>query len=99
MPINPVLNGAQYISTTQVSVGATPTLLAERRNSRRSILVVNVGGSSAVYLGTESITTATGSYIPAVDGASVSIPTTGRLYGVVTTGTQTVSVMEVYDAG
>ena len=97
MPLNPVTIGARYIASTQVSVGTSPTLISPARATRRSVLLVNVGGSSKVYFGNTTVSTAAGSYLPAVDGASLSVPTTAEIWAVVASSTQNVSALEVYD--
>lgn len=96
MALNPVTAGAPNLGTNQVAVGTSATLLVTARPKRRSVLLVNVGGSAKVYIGTSAVTTATGSYLPAVDGASTSIPTTAEVWAVAAS-TQTISVMEVFD--
>jgi len=42
------------------------------------------------------VTTGTGQLLPGVKGASLTIPTTAAIYGVVATGTQTVCALETF---
>jgi hypothetical protein len=97
MALNPIINGAQHITTTQVTLKATPTLIAPARATRRSVLLVNIGGTSTMYFGGQVVSSTQGSYLPAVDGASVSIPTIADVWATASTATPIVSVMEVFD--
>lgn len=100
MPLNPVLSGAAQIATNQVSVvTTTPTAIIGPRSSRRGVIIENVTGTDTVYLGTNAVTTTKGYPLPAVANASVYIPTTTAIYGIVTTSAQTVGVMEIFDQG
>ena len=83
------------IATAQVSVASTATLVAAARTGRGAVIVTNLG-AVAVYLGAAGVTTSTGTLLPGVVGASVTIPTSAEIYGVDATGTQAVSVVEVY---
>lgn len=79
----------------QVSVGATATLIAASRASRALLTVVNTT-TTAIYLGGSGVTTSTGQLLPGVVGASLTVPGTFALYGIVATGTATVTEAEVY---
>lgn len=83
------------VATAQVSVASTATLVAAARAGRGAVIVTNLG-AVAVYLGAAGVTTTTGTLLPGVVGASVTIPTSAAVYGVDATGTQAVSVAEVY---
>ena len=98
MPINPVLNGAANLGAVQVSVGTTVSPVVPARSTRRGVILQNLTGSDAVYLGTESgVSTTQGYPIQPTLYASLYIPTTAAIYGIVKTTTQTVGVLEVYD--
>ena len=87
--------GNASLATAQVSVATTNTQIAAARATRNSITVTNTG-TTAVYVGNTGVTTSTGMLLPGVVGASITIPTTAALFGVVGTGTQTVAVLETY---
>jgi hypothetical protein len=97
MALNPVTAGARLLASTQVSVGSSPVLVVPGRGTRRSVLLVNIGGSSQIYFGNSTVSTASGSYLPAIDGASISIPTTADVWAVIASGSQNMSVLEAYD--
>ena len=99
MPLNPVLSGAAQIATNQVSVKTTLTLLIGARSSRRGVIIENITGSDTVYIGNSGSSSTSGYPLPAVANASIYIPTTAALYGIVSTTTQTVGVLEIYDQG
>ena len=80
-------------STAQVSVGATPTLIAAARVGRDLVTVIN-HGTTLIFIGSASVTITTGFLLPA--NAAITIPTTAAIYGVVAAATQTVSVLESY---
>jgi monoamine oxidase len=82
-------------STSQVSVGSTPTLIAAARNGRNAVVVTNVG-TTTVYLGGSSVSTSTGAYLAGAVGAAKVVPYSGAVYAVVAVGTQTVTVEELY---
>jgi len=99
MPLNPVLNGAAQIATNQVSVKTTLTLIIGPRSSRRGVIIENVTGSDVVYVGNNGASSTAGYPIPAVANASVYIPTTAAIYGIVVTTAQTVAALEIFDNG
>ncbi|HWE98701.1 MAG TPA: hypothetical protein VG248_02790 [Caulobacteraceae bacterium] len=83
------------IATAQVTVAATATLIAAARPDRQQITVVN-GSTVKVYVGGSAVTTGTGVELYGAEGASLSLGYTGPIYGIVATGTEAVSVVEVY---
>lgn len=100
MALNPVLSGAAQIATGQVSVGTTVEIIVSPRSSRRGIIIENLTGTDKVYIGTENGATTTGGYqIPAVANASIYVPTTAAVYGIVASTAQTVAYLEIYDQG
>ncbi len=90
--------GVGNIAVNQVSVTTTAggTTIAAARSTRRGILVIN-HGTTAVYLGPSGVTTSNGLLLAGIVGAFISIPTTVAILGIVGSGTQTVSYIEVYD--
>jgi hypothetical protein len=53
-------------------------------------------GTTAVYLGTGTITTSNGALLVGTAGASVTIVTTDAVKGIVASGSQAVSYIEEY---
>lgn len=95
---NPV--GTASFSPAQVSVGTGATLIAAARTGavgtgRVSITVTNTS-TTPVYLGGSGVTTSTGQLLPGILGASVTINTTAAVYGIVGTGTETVTEFETF---
>lgn len=76
-----------------VSVGTTATLLSDADSGWIERLFTNVG-SASVYIGNENVTTATGTPI-AAGGSFAEAIFSGRVYGIVASGTEEVRVMEV----
>lgn len=79
--------------TNQVSVGTTATLILPSRANRTQVTIVQ-HGTTQVFLGIAGVTITTGSLLPGVAGSSYTIPGGSALYGVVGTGTDTVSFLE-----
>ena len=88
--------GAANFATNQVSVTSAATAIVAARATRRAVLIIN-HGTTDVYIGGATVTTATGILLAGSEGASISIPTTAAVYGIVASGTQAVSYIEVYD--
>jgi hypothetical protein len=72
--------GGSSITTGQVSVGTTATLVAAA--SARQSIDVTVDGAVKCYLGPAGVTTATGFPLQAVAGASKTIPSSAAIYAV-----------------
>jgi hypothetical protein len=89
--------GAPNLGTAQVNVGATPTLLAAARPTRRSIVITN-HGATVVFVGDAAVSISTGLKLLGQDGAAVSLDTTGAVYAIVGSGSQLVSLMETFDS-
>jgi hypothetical protein len=92
--------GAQYLpnlASSQVSVDTTSggKLIAAARAGRGAVTIINTG-TIAVFIGPSGVTTSTGALLPGIAGASITIPTTAAVYGIVSNGSQTVSVLETY---
>ena len=88
--------GADNIATNQVSITSAATAIVAARSTRRSVLIIN-HGTTDVYIGGASVTTSTGILLAGTEGAAIGIGTTAAVYGIVASGSQTVSYIEVYD--
>lgn len=82
------------ISTSQISVGSSGTLIAAPR-SRNNITIAN-HGTTPMFLGDVSVTLTNGILLAGVVGASITLPTSSAIYGITSTGTQVVGVLEDY---
>lgn len=89
------LLGADNIATSQVAVGAVATLLVAARKSRDGVMITNTGAVD-VYVGDITVTVGTGTLLPGIKGAAMTIPTNIALYGITGGSSQTVSVIEVF---
>lgn len=89
------IDGEGSIASAQVSVTTTAGTVVAARAGRRSLLIVN-HGTTDVFLGPATVTVANGILLPGVKGASISIPTTALVQGIVAAGAQTVSYIEVF---
>jgi hypothetical protein len=83
------------IATAQVSVGSTATLLAAERAGRGTVKIIN-HGTTQVFVGLAGVTASTGALLNGAAGASLDFDTQVAIYGIVGTGSQTVSVIEAY---
>lgn len=81
--------------TAQVVIGTTPTLIAAARPGSDDITIENLG-TTQVFLGNASVSTTTGFQLPGVAGASVTLPVTVALFGIVASGTQAVAVLRTF---
>jgi hypothetical protein len=87
--------GLTNLATGQVSVALTATQIAAARSARGAITIVN-HGTNPVYIGTGSVTAATGILLPGVVGASITLLYGGQVAGIATGGVQTVSFLETF---
>lgn len=87
--------GPGNLATAQVSVGTTAGLIAAGRTARQTVTVVNTS-TTDIYIGGSGVTTSSGLLLPGVKGASLTLAFTGALYGVVASGTATVTEAETY---
>ena len=79
--------------SAQVVVGTTPTLLIDSDNINRNVHV-HALSNTPVYLGGPDVSTTNGYLLEKDDGAHVLLlPLSEKLYAVVGTGTETVSVL------
>jgi hypothetical protein len=84
------------VSHARVSVGTTATKLTSDFDGKdgQTINIQNPAGGVDVYLGGEGVTTTSYGYLlKAETSFSVELQDDEKLYGVVTTGTQTVNVI------
>lgn len=77
----------------EVSVTTTATLIVPAWIGWREIMVHAIG-IGIVYLGGSTVTTSTGFYVDKAAGVMrIQLPPNETIYGIVTTGTQLVSVL------
>lgn len=77
----------------QHTVTTTATLLVDADSTNRTI-VIHAIGNGTVYLGGSNVTTSTGFYLDKAAGPVVmQLPPAEKLYGIVATGTDTVSTL------
>jgi len=82
-------------STGQAAVLNTATLIVAANAARSGITITNITGTAPVYIiENTNGTTNTGHYLAGTAGASVSFSTTGAVYGIVSSTTQTVSYLQ-----
>ncbi|MGH9523157.1 MAG: hypothetical protein ACRD3E_11565 [Terriglobales bacterium] len=94
--VNPAEAGAEFLAPAQVAVSSTTqTQLVGVRATRRAVMVVNTDASSRVYVGSATVTTATGH--PIAPGASLTLAFVGALYAIADSGAPFVAVSEIYD--
>lgn len=84
--------GGSTITTGQVSVATSATLIAAARTSRQKI-TLSPTSSVVYYVGAAAVTTTTGMYVPA--GASITLDTAAAVYAV-GTATVTITFAEFY---
>ena len=97
MSLNISQSGAANFNTKQVTITTSATVIVPANSSRRGVIITNTG-TTDVYIGKDNaLTTSIGDLLAGVKGAFVSIPTTSQVYGIVGSGSQVVSYMEVYD--
>ncbi len=84
--------GGVLNATGQVSIANTATLIIAA-NTRQGVLITNPSTTVTVYVGGSGVTTGNGQIIPPLQ--SITVPGVSSLYGIVATGSQTVSYIEV----
>lgn len=86
--------GLSLNATGQTAVGyASAGLIIAANAARAGVLITNPSTTVSVYLGKSNVTTSTGAILG--PGNSISIPTTSALYGIVASGTQNLSFLEL----
>jgi len=88
--------GSGSFATGQVSITTSATQIVAARAGRRAVLVVQ-HGTTVVSVGASGVTTSTGVRLPGTDGAALVVATSAALFGIVASGTQTVSFIELFD--
>jgi hypothetical protein len=83
------------VSTAQVTVVTTATLVAASRSGRQTVTIENTG-TTAFYVGGAGVTAATGFLVPGVLGASLTLSVTGAIYAITASGSAAVSEYETY---
>ena len=86
--------GLTLNSTGQVAVGyASAGLIIAANAARAGVLITNPSTTVTVYIGKSTVTTATGAILG--PGNSMTIPTVSAVYGIVASGTQNLSFLEL----
>jgi hypothetical protein len=83
------------IATNQVSVGTAATLICAARAGRKAITIIQEG-TTLVRLGASGVTVLTGIPLPGTQYASFTIDGGAAVYGIVASGSQTVSYAETF---
>lgn len=79
-------------ATGQTSVANTSTQIIAANTARAAVVISNPG-TADVYIGNTGVTISTGHWLGA--GTAITLPVTTAVFGVVATGTQTVTYMEL----
>lgn len=87
--------GASNFATGQVALASTATQIVSSRSTRRSITIVNLS-TTDMYIGNSGVTTSTGQLLLGVKGTAITLEVVGAVYGIVATGTPSVSFEEEY---
>lgn len=87
--------GAGLMTHAQITVADTETVIVASRTGRKGVIITNLG-TTDVWLGNTGVTTANGTLLLGTKGSAMFIPTTAAIYGIVGSGTQAVSYLEVY---
>lgn len=87
------------LRTFQVSVATTATLIAQADTTRKSIKITNLTGTQAIYIGTgQEVSSSNGDYLHSSTGSNTTTAGTDDIWGIASVSTQTVTVMEEYNA-
>ena len=94
---NPVATTESYASlaTGQVNVTISATQIVPARSGRKEVTIVN-NSTIMVYLGGSGVTTSTGLLLAGVAGQGITITGGAAVYGIVASGSEPVSFLEVY---
>src|SRR5579859_1792462 len=84
--------GGSMNATGQVSVGATATQIIAA-STRQGVLITNPSTTVTVFIGGSGVTTGNGQEL--LPGGSLTLPVVSAVFGIVATGTQTISYVEV----
>jgi hypothetical protein len=84
--------GGVMNATGQVSITGTATLIIAA-GTRQGVLITNPSTTVTVFIGGSGVTTGNGQELLPLQ--SLTLPVVSAVYGIVTTGSQTVSYVEV----
>ena len=79
------------MKSTAVTVTTSPTLLIASDDKHRICYLHS--GTGSVYIGGADITSSTGIHLPNGTTLEITLPFKETIYGIVTTGTQTMRVL------
>lgn len=79
------------LNVNQISVGTAATAIVQANTNRTQLVVTNIGAAT-VFLGGSGVTTATGQALLA--NATITLPTSAAVYGIVAAGTVAVTYAE-----
>ena len=79
------------MKTSAVTVNTTATLLIAADDTTRVCYLHS--GTGSVYVGGSDVTTSTGIHLPNGTTMQLTVPFKETIYGIVTTGTQTMRVL------
>lgn len=88
--------GAPNFATSQVAVAATATSIIAARSARRSLIITN-NSVIPIFIGVSGVSVTTGILLPGIIGAFIVIDTTAAVFGISSSGTNTVTVGEVFN--
>ena len=86
--------GANDLTSGQVTIGVTATLIAKHRSGRAAIIVVN-HGTTDVFLSDGSVSLTSGLLLVGSKGASLTLGTVKEIYGIAG-ASQVISFMEIF---
>jgi hypothetical protein len=82
-------------AVSQVTVGTTATKIVSGIPGTDEVTIENLG-TTDVYIGKSTVTTANGFLLPGTKGASITLGATQDIYGIVGAGTQAVSILVTF---
>jgi len=88
--------GVTNFATSQVALSTTASLIVAARATRASVTIVNLS-TTDIYLGGSGVTTSNGQLLLGTKGTAVTISAVGDVYGIVASGTPSVSYEEEYN--
>jgi hypothetical protein len=94
--------GSAALATNQIScpiTTATQSVAARTGvagTGRISVTITNITGTEPIFIGNTGVTVSTGSYIPAVAGASLTLDTQAAIFCIASTAAQTISFVESF---
>lgn len=87
--------GSTSIATGQVTVGTSATPIVAARAGRISVIII-ADGVTDVFVGGTGVTLTTGALLPGVKGSAMTLDTQAAVSGIVATGTQVISFIELF---